>query len=361
MTYQNPRIDEVASALKTRYAELENKADILKAVELKALYAEIPTLPGEQRAAFGKEINELRAELEAMVAADADKAEADALPSIDVTAPFDINVAPELRPKLLPSDQGSQHPLMRERQKLLDIFYRMGFTSEESREIDDDYHMFTSLNFPAGHPARDDYDTFMTEQTDSEGKRLIAPAHTSTMQNRVLQKYKANLDQGEPIAVVVPDRVFRNEDLDARHEHTFYQCEGVYVDEGVHAGMLIASLKTFLEEYYGKSLDIKTQPFYFPFTEPSFEFAMSCPFCEGKSNKNSEKKGCSVCSYTGWIEIMGCGMIHPNVLQMAEIDPAIYTGFAWGVGIDRLVMMKYGIEDIRHFQSGKLDFLRQFA
>jgi phenylalanyl-tRNA synthetase alpha chain len=173
------------------------------------------------------------------------------------------------------------------------------------------------------------------------------------MQNRLLRKYKANLDAGKPIAVVVPDRVFRNEDLDARHEHTFYQCEGVYVDKGVHAGMLMATIKTFLEAYYRKELDIKTQPFYFPFTEPSFEFAMSCPFCN--------KQGCNVCSYSGWVEIMGCGMVNPNVLKMAGIDPNIYTGFAWGVGIDRLVMMKHGIEDVRHFQSGKLDFLRQFA
>ncbi len=350
MNYQNSRIAEVAESLKARLESLQTKADILKAVELKALYSEIPTLPAEERGVFGKEINSLKQELEALVAAHQEQATA--LPPIDVTAPFDINVPADKRPKLLPAEQGSQHPLMRERQYMLDIFYRMGFATEESREIDDDYHMFTSLNFPADHPARDDYDTFMTEQTDKDGNRLIAPAHTSTMQNRVLQKYKANLENGQPIAVVVPDRVFRNEDLDARHEHTFYQYEGVYVDKGVHAGMLMATLKTFLEAYYQKELDIKTQPFYFPFTEPSFEFAMSCPFCD--------KKGCNICSYTGWIEILGCGMIHPDVLKMAGIDPNVYTGFAWGGGIERLVMMKYGIEDVRYFQSGKLAFLRQF-
>jgi phenylalanyl-tRNA synthetase alpha chain len=180
------------------------------------------------------------------------------------------------------------------------------------------------------------------------------------MQTRVLRKYKANLEEGRPIAVVIPDRVFRNEDLDARHEHTFYQHEGVYVDKGVHAGMLMATLKTFLEAYYGKQLNIKTQPFYFPFTEPSFEFAMSCPFCENKLDETGDKQGCNVCSYSGWIEILGCGMIHPNVLKMAGIDPEVYTGFAWGGGIDRLVMMKHNIEDVRYFQSGKLDFLRQF-
>lgn len=351
MTYTNPRITEVATTLKTRLETLEQKADILKAVELKALYAEIPTLPPEERGSFGKEINALRQELEQTVAAYQEQAAA--LPPIDVTAPFDVNVPAGERPRLLPSEQGSIHPLMREREIMIDIFYRMGFTVAESREIDDDYHMFTSLNFPAGHPARDDYDTFMTEETDANGSRLIAPAHTSTMQNRVLRQYKANLEDGKPIAVLVPDRVFRNEDLDARHEHTFYQAEGVYVDKGIHAGHLMATLKTFLEAYYGKSLEVKSQPYYFPFTEPSFEFALSCPFCD--------KRGCQVCSYAGWIELLGCGMIHPNVLKMAGIDPNVYTGFAWGVGIDRLVMMKYGIEDVRHFGSGKLDFLRQFS
>jgi phenylalanyl-tRNA synthetase alpha chain len=350
MNYQNPRIADVAAILRARFETLETKADILKAIELKALFVEIPMLAPQERGTFGKEINSLRQELEEMVASHQEQAEA--LPAIDVTAPFDTNIAVAQRPHVLPAADGSQHPIMRERQYMLNIFYRMGFTAEESREIDDDYHMFTSLNFPEGHPARDDYDTFMTVETDANGKRLIAPAHTSTMQNRVLQKYKANLEQGKPIAVVVPDRVYRNEDLDARHEHTFYQHEGVYVGKGVHAGMLMATLKTFLESYYQKELDIKTQPFYFPFTEPSFEFAMSCPFCD--------KKGCNVCSYSGWIELLGCGMIHPNVLKMAGIDPNVYTGFAWGGGIERLVMMKYGIDDIRYFQSGKLDFLRQF-
>ncbi|HSX42595.1 MAG TPA: phenylalanine--tRNA ligase subunit alpha [Candidatus Saccharimonadales bacterium] len=351
MSYQNPQVQEAAELLQKRFGELATKADILKAVELKALYAQIPQLPSEQRGAFGKELNQLRTELQAMVDAVADAAEA--LPPIDVTAPFDVNTPSGKRPRTLPGQLGSRHPLMAERDQILDIFYRMGFRASESREIDDDYHMFSALNFPEGHPARDDYDTFMTEQKDQRGQRLIAPAHTSTMQNRLLRQYKADLDKGEPIAVVVPDRVFRNEDLDARHEHTFYQLEGVYVNKGVHAGMLIATLKTFLQEYYGKELRVKTQPFYFPFTEPSFEFALSCPFCDGK--------GCSVCSQSGWIELLGCGMIHPNVLREAGIDPEVYTGFAWGCGIDRLVMMKYDIDDVRYFQSGRLDFLRQFA
>lgn len=351
MSYQNSRIAEIAETLKKRLGELKNKSDILKATELRALYAEIATLQPEERGAFGKEINKLKTELEELVAGEHETTHAKK--HIDVTAPFDMNVAADKRPQLLPAETGSIHPLNQELQTVLDIFYRMGFTAVESREIDDDEHMFNMLNFPEGHPARDDYDTFMTVETDANGKQFIAPAHTSTMQNRILQRYRVNLEAGMPIAAVIPGRVFRNEDLDARHEHTFYQLEGIYVDKGVHAGNLIATLKTFLQEYYQQELEIKTQPFYFPFTEPSFEFALSCPFCK--------KQGCHVCSHTGWIELLGCGMIHPNVLGLAGIDPNVYTGFAWGGGVERLVMMKYGIEDIRHFESAKLDFLRQFA
>lgn len=340
---------KLADGLKKR-AE-EGDASVLRSPELRALFDEIKTLPPEERGAFGKAANALREELQKIVADGQDQAEA--LPPIDITAPFDVNTSRNQRPSLLPSEQGSRHPLMTELESVLDIFYRMGFTAVESREIDDDFNMFEALNFPEGHPARDDYDTFVTVQKDKKGQPLIAPAHTSTMQNRVLKALKPKLAKGEPIAAVIPGRVFRNEDLDARHEHTFYQLEGLYVDKGVNAGHLIATLKTFLQEYYGKELEVMTQPFYFPFTEPSFEFALSCPFCD--------KKGCNICSQTGWIELLGCGLIHPNVLKAAGIDTNEYTGFAWGGGIDRLVMMKYGIEDIRHFHSGRLDFLRQFA
>lgn len=338
MEYKNPEIIKAAKQLKEKFEKLDEKRAILRAPELLALYERIKTLPQDKRANFGKEVNALKTELESLVAES--HAPTKKIRPIDVTAPFDVNVMPEHPPGLLSSENGSQHPLTTELKNILDIFGRMGFTAIESREIDDDYHMFSSLNFPEGHPARDEYDTFVTE----EG--LIAPAHTSIMQNRVLKANKP------PIRYVIPGRVFRNEDLDARHEHTFYQLEGIYVDKGIHAGHLIATLKAFLEEYYGQKLDVKTQPFYFPFTEPSFEFALSCPFCQ--------KKGCHVCSYVGWIELLGCGMIHPNVLKEGGVNPNEYTGFAWGMGIDRLVMMKYGIEDVRHFESGNLAFLRQF-
>lgn len=343
------KIEQAKQLLLQKYVSLENKADILKAAELRELYGEIPKLAPEQRGAFGQAVNVLKNELEAMVAEAEAALQTEQINPVDVTAPFDINAE---TPSFLPSEQGSTHPLTQEIERVVDIFGRMGFVAEESRELDDQFHMFESLNFPKGHPARDDYDTFMTTQTDKDGEPFIAPAHTSTMQNRIMQKYKANLEKGEAIAAIVPDRVFRNEDLDARHEHTFYQVEGVYVAKGVHAGMLVATLQKFLEEYYGRELNVRVNPFYFPFTEPSFEFALECPFCEN---------GCSVCSNSKWIELLGCGMIHPNVMKAAGIDPNIYTGFAFGCGIDRLVMMKNDIEDIRHFENAKLDFLEQFS
>lgn len=342
MEYQNPDIADAARKLRERIKSAEDKRAVLRSPELKALFDMIKTLPPEQKGSFGKEVNQLRQELEELVRESI--AVGSALPPIDITAPWDVNVPADKRPRLMPVEQASLHPLTQEIARIADIFQRMGFAVEESREIDDDFHMFGSLNFPEGHPARDDYDTFMTD----EG--LIAPAHTSTMQNRVLQKYKSNLENGEPIAAVIPGRVFRNEDLDATHEHTFYQVEGVYAGKGVNVGNLIATLSAFINEYFGQELKTKLQPFYFPFTEPSFEFAIERPEILRKDDSEEQK----------WLELLGCGMIHPNVLKMAGIDPNEYTGFAWGFGVERMVMMKHGIEDIRHFQSGNLKFLRQF-
>ena len=344
-------LDELRREIVLAVSQSKSPREFLRDRRLRELYDQIKSLPPVERGPFGKQINELKQAVEQAITVRLEELEKVDLKPIDVTAPMDANSS---KPELLSSEQGTIHPLSAEIERISEIFNRMGFVTEESREIDDQFHMFESLNFPKGHPARDDYDTFMTEETDSNGDRLIAPAHTSTMQNRVLTKYRDNLKKGEAIAAIVPDRVFRNEDLDARHEHTFYQVEGVYVAKGVNVGNLIATLREFLQEYYSKKLDVRVNPFYFPFTEPSFEFALSCPFCEGKN------PDCKVCSGEGWIELLGCGMIHPNVLRAAQIDPNEYTGFAFGCGIDRLVMMKYGIEDVRHFESGKLDFLEQF-
>ncbi len=343
-------LETITRTLLEQVAASEQPREVLKSSELKQLYADIPAQDPKKRAEFGAQVNKLKLALAAAIDERENQLAAATLLPIDVTAPRDVNAS---EPELLPSRQGTIHPLNSELAHVMDIYARMGFAAVESREIDDDFHMFGSLNFPEDHPARDDYDTFMTEEKDKHGKPFIAPAHTSTMQNRVLQANKHLLAANQPIAYIIPGRVFRNEDLDARHEHTFHQLEAVYVDKGVHAGMLIATLRAFFKEYYQKDVTIKTQPFYFPFTEPSFEFAASCIFCEGK--------GCHICSQTGWIELGGCGMIHPNVLNQAGIDPAVYTGFAWGFGLERMVMIKHGVEDVRHFHSAKLDFLRQFS
>ena len=332
-------IDDVRSTLLSQIETSELPRDVLKANELKALYSELGKLEPSERAGYGKSINELKLELEAAVAIrEAAIAEADVTP-IDVTAPRDSNSGALA---LLPTEQGTRHPLTIELERVVDIFTRMGFEAVESRQIDDDEHMFGALNFPENHPARDGYDTFRTE----EG--FIPPAHTSTMQNRILKAGKAKLEAGGQIAAVSYGRVFRNEDVDATHEHTFYQCEGVFVSKDASLGEMLGTLRAFFEEYYGQELKIKTQPAYFPFVEPGLEFAIEKPAALG--GKPGE-----------WLEMLGCGMIHPNVLRAADIDPEKYQGFAWGGGIERLVMLKYGIEDLRHFESGKLAFLRKFV
>ena len=344
------QIEQVRQILLQRLQQPDGSASVMRSLELKALYEQLPRLDPDDRAAYGKALNALKQDIGAEIAKTAQQSVS--LTPIDISAPFAANIPAAKQPRLLPADMGSIHPVSREMEKVSAIFMRMGFAVMESREIDDDWHMFGSLNFPEGHPARDDYDTFMTGQLDKDGHPWIAPAHTSSMQNRAMKKYLGNLERGEPIAVVIPGRVFRNEDVDARHEHTFYQLEGVFVGPKVSIGNLLATLKTFLENYYQTTLETRTQPSYFPFTEPSLEFATSCPFCA--------KKGCHICSQSGWIELIGCGQIHPNVLEMAGIDPVANHGFAWGMGIERLIMLKYSIEDVRLFESGRLDFLRQF-
>lgn len=332
-------IEQLRPELLGRVAKSTQPRDVLKAEEIKKLYGLIPTLSNDEKAVFGKAVNELKIELEkAIMAREAELEDATVEP-IDVTAPWDINTT---QPMLLPTEQGTRHPLTLEIEHVVDIFTRMGFEAIESRQIDDDFHMFGALNFPENHPARDGYDTFRTE----EG--FIPPAHTSTMQNRILKDGKVKLEAGGQIAAISYGRVFRNEDVDATHEHTFYQCEGVFVSKDATLGQMLGTLRSFFEAYYGQELKIKTQPGYFPFVEPGLEFAIEKPAALG--GKPGE-----------WLEMLGCGMIHPNVLKAAGIDPEMYTGFAWGGGIERLVMLKYGIEDLRHFESAKLQFLRKFV
>jgi len=331
-------ISEIKSELLERVKVTSEPRSVLRAPELKKLYAEIPKLSPEKRGEFGQKINALKQALEIAISKRENSVTDEKIESIDITAPCDIN---QPLTQLMTADHGSKHPLMTELERVVRIYNLMGFDAIESRQLDDDYHMFSSLNFPPGHPARDGYDTFYTE----EG--FIPPAHTSTMQNRILREGKTKLEAGGQIATISYGRVFRNEDQDVTHEHTLYQCEGVFVSKNANLGQMIAVLREFFENYYGQKLEIRTQPAYFPFTEPSMEFLIKKP-------KSLGGKG------DGWLEMLGCGMIHPSVLKEAGIDPTKYRGFAWGGGIDRLVMLKYSIDDIRHFESGKLRFLKEF-
>ncbi|MFA5633582.1 MAG: phenylalanine--tRNA ligase subunit alpha [Candidatus Dojkabacteria bacterium] len=346
MKYKNKNLDKLRR-------DIEKDKDILEYLTLKQKYLgkegllssllkDISSIEKEKRPLYGQEINNLKKEIEDILKKKKREKNTKYSTSekIDPTAPFDINSKYDEFSKTI-AQKGSKHPLTKEIEKLLDIFTSMGFDILESRQIDDDYHMFQSLNFPKGHPARDMYDTFRTENG------LVLPAHTSTMQNRALREFGP-----PPIAVVLPGRCFRNEATDASHEHTFHQIEGVFVDEDVSLANMIATIKTYLERYLETDLEVRIQPAYFPFTEPDCEFVISCPFCK--------KVGCSTCGHSGWIEIMGCGMIHPNVFREAEIDPDKYSGFAWGFGVDRLTMIKLAIDDIRYLRESNLNFLRQF-
>ncbi len=305
---------------------------------VKELLKQIRDIPKEERKLFGQEANTLKQLIEEEIE-NLGTTHQQTKTQIDISAPYNPNIPENDKPRILPQN-GHKNPLTKELENILNIFQRMGFEIEECIQLDDDYHMFESLNFPKGHPARDNWDTFWTTE------HLVPPAHTSTMQNRVLKKYEP------PIRVVVPGTVFRNEATDATHEHTLFQVEGVYVDKNVSVGHMLATIKAYLEEFFEKDLKIRIQPAYFPFTEPDMEFMINCPFCDGI--------GCSICGHTGWIEAMGCGMIHPNVLKEGGINPDEYSGFAWGFGLDRLVMIKNGIKDVRLFRSGNLDFLKQF-
>ena len=332
-------LETIRLQLLERVQTSESPRDILRAPEFKNLYSAIGALSLEEKGPYGKAVNELKQAIEAAINARENELESGDIETLDVTAPWDVN---SKKPEFLSTSVGSAHPLMTEITNVIDIFTRMGFEAIESRQIDDDYHMFGSLNFPENHPARDGYDTFRTE----EG--FIPPAHTSTMQNRILKAGKDRLEAGGQIAAISYGRVFRNEDIDATHEHTFYQVEGVFVSKDATLGDMLGTLRSFFEVYYGQALRIKTQPAYFPFVEPGLEFMIEKPAAlDGKPGE--------------WLEMLGCGMIHPNVLREAGIDPSQYRGFAWGGGVERLVMLKYGIEDLRHFESAKLNFLRKFA
>jgi phenylalanyl-tRNA synthetase alpha chain len=248
-----------------------------------------------------------------------------------------------------PFSSGSRHPISIVRKEIIDIFSRIGFTVSEGPEIEDDNHVFTRLNFAPEHPARDMQDTFYIFRNsveDSNPDDILLRTHTSSVQVRVMQSQKP------PIRTISPGRVFRNEAISARAHCIFHQIEGLYIDENVSFADLKQTLLFFARELYGKETQIRLRPSYFPFTEPSAEMDVSCAICGGK--------GCNVCKYTGWLEVLGCGMVHPNVLEACNIDSKKYTGFAFGMGIERAAMLKYQVNDLRLYFENDQRFLDQF-
>jgi phenylalanyl-tRNA synthetase alpha chain len=238
---------------------------------------------------------------------------------------------------------GSRHPVVLMKNRIVSIFQRLGFAVAEGPEIEDDWHNFGALNLPAHHPARDMQDTFYVQQNPD----WVLRTHTSNVQIREMEKGKL------PIRVVMPGRVYRNETVSARSHCFFHQVEGLYIDENVSFADLKQTLFFFVKEMYGKDVKVRFRPSYFPFTEPSAEMDVTCFICGGS--------GCNICKKTGWVEILGCGMVHPNVLSNCNIDPNKYTGFAFGMGIERPAMLKYGVNDLRLFSENDVRFLKQFT
>lgn len=307
-----------------------------------ALLKGMKDLSVEEKKTFGAEVNTLKEyatnKLEEKTAELKEKeiaAEIAAMPLIDVTAPAD-------------TDRGSYHPITLVQRQCEAIFKSMGFTVEDYPEVVTDYECFEALNIPKHHPARDMQDTYYL----SNGQLL--KTHTSAAQNAILKKYGKNLmENGVPIKAIFPGRCFRNEATDACHENTFFQMEGIMVDKAINISNLIYFMKSMLSEVFQKDIKVRLRPGFFPFVEPGFELDISCLICGGE--------GCPSCKHSGWLELCPCGMIHPNVLKDGGIDPEEYIGFAFGLGLTRLAMMKYGVKDIRNLNSGSLKALSQFT
>ncbi len=295
---------------------------------------EFGKLSPEERSAAGKALNAAKEALESAFEARKHAFDAEALNArlgsewIDLTLP-----APGPRP-------GSLHPVTQVQTELEDLFTSLGFAVLDGPEVETEYHNFDALNIPATHPARDMQDTFWL--TDGN----LLRTHTSPVQVRGMERL------GPPLRMIAPGRVFRNEEVDASHEHTFYQVEGMMVDRNVSVAHMLYFMKTLLSAIFRREVTIRLRPGYFPFVEPGFELDIQCLICGGP--------GCAVCKQSGWVELMPCGLVHPNVLRMSGIDPDEWGGFAFGLGLTRLAMMRYGIDDIRLFESGDLRFLRQF-
>ena len=305
--------------------------------EISALMADFREVSADQKKSVGMKINELKQMAIAKINELKEQHETD----------DDLNVDLDLTRSAYPIALGTRHPLTIVRNQIIDIFQRMGFTLAEGPEIDDDLHVFTKLNFAADHPARDMQDTFFVETNPNDvTKNIILRSHTSNDQSRIMEK------QQPPIRVICPGRVFRNEAISARAHCFFHQLEGLYVDKNVSFTDLKQVLLTFARELFGPDTKIRLRPSYFPFTEPSAEMDISCHICGGE--------GCAFCKHTGWVEILGCGMVDPNVLEACGIDSKVYTGYAFGLGVERITNLKYRVADLRMFSENDSRFLREF-
>jgi len=320
-------IQEISNCLKE--ADVLNvKAKYLgKTSELNEMLAGIRDMSIEDKKIFGPLLNITKKELEIVVD--------EKIEEINNNVTFLFDETKPIYPK-----KGSLHPITIVSKEVTDVLKRMGFTVFSGPEMENEFNNFEALNIPSNHPARDMQDTYWLTN-----KELLR-THTSPIQVRAMMKH------GAPIRICAPGRVFRNEDIDASHDNTFYQLEGMVVDKNISIGNLIYVMESLLKEIFNDDISVRLRPGFFPFTEPSFELDSSCFFCKGA--------GCNTCKNTGWIEFCGCGMIHPNVLKSCNIDPKVYTGFAFGMGLTRLAMMRYGVNDIRLMNSGDVNELEKF-
>lgn len=330
------KIDNLADIESIRVSYLGKKGsvtDLLKGMK---------ELSNDERKAFGQKVNELKGLVNEKITEKTNELkEKEIQKEIELMPEFDLSMPPVM-------DRGSYHPITLVQRECERIFKSMGFTVEDYSEIVTDYECFESLNIPKHHPARDMQDTYYL----TNGQLL--KSQTSAAQNAIYKKYRdALVNDGVPIKAIFPGRCFRNEATDACHENTFFQMEGVMIDKNISISNLIYFMKTMLSEVFQKDIKVRLRPGFFPFVEPGFELDISCLICGGE--------GCPSCKHSGWLELCPCGMIHPEVLKAGGIDPDEYTGFAFGLGLTRLVMMKYGIKDIRDLNSGNLKTLSQFT
>ena len=336
-------IDKVLAELKSLQCKTQKEVEearvrfLGKKGEITALFEEFRTVDKEMKREFGRTLNELKNAAEETIKNLREivgEESGSQGPKQDLTMPGD------------PLDLGSRHPVSIVRQEIVDIFRKFGYDVAEGPEIEDDYHVFEALNFPPNHPARDMQDTFFVSV--GHPNPLLLRTHTSSVQVRTMEKMK-----NPPIRVICPGRVFRNEAISARAHCIFHQAEGLYIDEGVTFADLKQAILLFAREMFGPETEIRMRPSFFPFTEPSAEVDVSCNICHGK--------GCNICKGTGWLEILGCGMVDPNVLEASGIDSKKYSGFAFGMGLERIAMLKWRVNDLRHYFENDMRFLQEFS